>query len=1007
MQDKKKLTTAGDKTPPKRAPSDSGTSISGSTAPWLLTHKVQIPDLVAGYVDRPDLEQRCAPMSRRLTLLQAPGGFGKTALLGQCCHRLRDDGTTVAWLALDEEDGPAEVATYLTLAFEQAGIATVDGTGRPAGASAPELEADTQAGYRINVLIRAVERHGGPCLLALDELERLRSPEAIGVLNALLQRCPRNLRIAMAFRERPQGLDTAMFLLEGHGDTITAEELRFSKPDVARFFAARLSRRELKSVAESSAGWPIALRIYRNALQAGTPLVDVGGGNDTVAAWMESRLWRGLPTEDREFLLEVSLFDWIDAELIDEATGRPRSGRRIESMTSLAGLVQAAGGDAATLQLHPLIREYCADTLFRENPSRFRSVHAAIARGLARRGHVLDALRHSVEAGDAQLTGEIATGLGSLALWIGRGFDALQAMDGWLSADVIAAHPRLALMRCIVLALSGDMDGARRVYQTAAMESAGFTRSPGGDEEPEMKLDHLLVLGVMLVMGCSPLPRYEPLVSTLLETTRHPDINPLLRGILRHGLCLALTEMSEFDRAAEWSDRAVADLGRNTLYLSPFLGYQLGLAAMAQGRTEEAATRYADALRLARAGHLGNAGTVMFGEILVAELDLERGAHAPVHRQPPVSPRLLGECGAWLDVYAANTGIAAELALHDGGVDRALAVVDNAGEFARRTERSALSTFLAALRVSLLVIGERHEQAARAWQSDGLPASDDGCLDFKTYRWREVEAIAEARLRLLIARDEFEAARRLASRLGDAARQRRLMRTLMRTLALSMRLELLAGETERANEHLVDYLEAYAGSDFARPLAREKDLASPLLDAVIDAQAPASIIAVATELRDALARPDRPQGGPSEPVLNPGELEVLHRLEAQADKAIARDLDLTYDGVRYRVRRIFAKLGARGPVRRRAPRAGVGPVARRKRPRIVRMGDLTLDGSPAEAWPCHPTGYRRVGRLRVPSVCERPGRHCGAGSAVGRMGAGPGRGTDRRPRVGPRSRTSS
>ena len=172
MQARKKVTTDGKKTPPQPAPNNSGTSIPGSTTPWLLTHKVQIPDLVAGYVDRPDLERRCAPMKRRLTLLQAPGGFGKTALLGHCCHRLREDGTPVAWLALDEEDGPAEVATYLTLAFEQAGIATADGTGRPAGGFAPELEADTQAGYRINLLIRAIERHGGPCLLALDELAR-------------------------------------------------------------------------------------------------------------------------------------------------------------------------------------------------------------------------------------------------------------------------------------------------------------------------------------------------------------------------------------------------------------------------------------------------------------------------------------------------------------------------------------------------------------------------------------------------------------------------------------------------------------------------------------------------------------------------------------------------------------------------------------------------------------------------------------------------------------------
>ena len=39
---------------------------------------------------------------------------------------------------------------------------------------------------------------------------------------------------------------------------------------------------------------------------------------------------------------------------------------------------------------------------------------------------------------------------------------------------------------------------------------------------------------------------------------------------------------------------------------------------------------------------------------------------------------------------------------------------------------------------------------------------------------------------------------------------------------------------------------------------------------------------------------------------------MLQRLESQSDKMIAKELNLSYDGVRYRVRRIFAKLGARG-----------------------------------------------------------------------------------------------
>ena len=880
--------------------------------PWLLDHRMELPDVVAGYVERPELERRCLPLARHLTVLQAPAGFGKTALLAKRCRQLREDRIPVAWLESDEEDGPVALAAYLTLAFERSNVTTLDLFPEALDATGQAGETDSGAEYRINLLIQAVRRHGEPCVLALDGLERLRNPAAIALLNALLTRSPRNLHIALSFRERPPGLDIAMLLLEERGETLTAEDLRFSKPDIARFFDRKLSRRELASVAAYSAGWAIALKIYRKSLRAGMPGSETNGDGDAAAAWIESRFCRGLGEKERDFLLDVGLFDEIDGELIDEVTGWRNSKRRIKSMASLAGLLQTAGGKDATMQLHPLIREYCAKQRFREDQERFRSIHAGIARGLARRGQVVDALRHAAEAGDMRLAGEIAVNSGGISLWIGSGFDSLRAIDGWITPDVIARSPRLALMRCVVLALSGNMNGARRVYQTAAIESAGFTRGSGGDEDPQMNLEHQFVMGMLLVLRCAPVSHYDPLYTTWAELAKRPDLDPMIRGIFRYGLCFALTEKGEFDRAAEWAERARIDVGHDTQYLSPMLDYHLGIAAMAQGRTDEAVSRYGAALRLARLGHLGNAGTVMVGEILTAELEMELGARTPFRHRLSTSLRLLSEGGAWLDVYAASVVLESEVALAEGGVEEALAVVDNATKFARATERSALLTFLAARSVSLLVIGGRPDEATRAWRRYDLPGEDEACLDFKSHRWREVEAMVCARLRLLIAQEEFDRARQLASRVIAATTKRRLVRTLMHARVLSMRLEFLAGNREQATGHLVEHLALFADARFVQPLARERDIALPLLDRIADTPRDAPIDATAVELRRALEKPDEPTHLKAVPALTNAELEVLKRLEFQSDNEIANDLELTYDRVRYRVRGLFAKLDARG-----------------------------------------------------------------------------------------------
>ena len=96
---------------------------------------------------------------------------------------------------------------------------------------------------------------------------------------------------------------------------------------------------------------------------------------------------------------------------------------------------------------------------------------------------------------------------------------------------------------------------------------------------------------------------------------------------------------------------------------------------------------------------------------------------------------------------------------------------------------------LSALRVVYLIEDDRVDQAARAWRGAGLPDDLPDLLDLKAQSWREMEAISCARIRLLTARGEFEAAREVAQGLTELSRARGLARTRMRCLALWMVLE--------------------------------------------------------------------------------------------------------------------------------------------------------------------------------------------------------------------------
>jgi LuxR family maltose regulon positive regulatory protein len=79
----------------------------------LLKTKLYIPPVRPELVPRPRLIERLnAGLQRKLTLISAPAGFGKTALAAQWISDLQSP--VVAWLSLDEDDNdPARFFTYL------------------------------------------------------------------------------------------------------------------------------------------------------------------------------------------------------------------------------------------------------------------------------------------------------------------------------------------------------------------------------------------------------------------------------------------------------------------------------------------------------------------------------------------------------------------------------------------------------------------------------------------------------------------------------------------------------------------------------------------------------------------------------------------------------------------------------------------------------------------------------------------------------------------------------
>lgn len=885
-----------------RQPGNADRFSGTASFPWVLSQKITIPDRVPGYVHRAELVSRAMPDQRRLTVLKAAAGFGKTTLLAECARRLRGHGVAVAYVSLDEHETPASLDAYLAYACDRAGT-TVE---------MPDAEETPLAGApRLAAVVRSIQSLDRPFCIAVDGLELLVQPAMIATLEFLLHRGPPNLHLALAGREMPNGLNIGSALLDGRAEIIGTEELRFSRPEIARFFGLRLSRRALSREINRTAGWPFALRLSLTG--GGHRREWHSGAADVAGNWIESRLFAQLPASDRELVLDLGLFAWFDERLLDEILG-PANRMRLRAMPVLEGLLERTTTETSERwQLHALVRDHCAAQRLQEDPGRFALIHQRIARTLADRAETVAAMRHAARGSDPFLAGDILLRAGGVRLWLRQGVAQYEDAVRLLTTEAVAGSARLKLVRCAALVLQGRPAEAGDIY-------AEVCRSEPAEDDPEYAVDDCIVRAAMGIYGGDRVGsvRLREVLSDSARIAQSSRLDAATRSYFEYGRCVLHFLGGEFDPALERLATA-RELAPDNPYIEFYGGVLRGQLDFLRGRVESAESNYADARRIARKYFMQDPVAATACNVALAELEVECNRSSAV--EPPGVRQALTTRGVPFSYFATAVNVFVDCQWRAGRAEEAIPTMDDLLGRARASGQAAFARLLAARQASLLVVAGRVDDAESLWRREGLPERTASCLESSTQGMRELEAVAEARARMLIVAKRYEEARGLLRALGTAAVARSWQRTQMRALALSVLLEHRAGDSAACGRRLTAYLGLFCRAPYAWPLLREGAVGVDALRAFLRLHADSPLCPAGRSL---LAAAHAQQGTP-ELSLSEREREILGQLPGQQIKQVAASLGLSVHGVRYHLRKLFSKfdVSTRAELLRRAEDTGL------------------------------------------------------------------------------------
>ncbi|SAL52970.1 ATP-dependent transcription regulator LuxR [Caballeronia udeis] len=877
--------------------------------PLFLATKVLPPRLPAGLIDRPRLVALAGKAEyKRLTVIKAPAGFGKTSLALTWLDGLNLSGAYVAWLSLDtEDDEPARFFHHLAQALRNACAAV--------GASALSLTAEASlvpAHSVVSTLINELVEVDDEVYLFVDDYHLISLPAIHDAMSYFIVNAPSNVHVVVCTRTDPP-LPIANLRARNELLEIDALTLRFNFDETRSFVEhecpSGLRPANVKSLFASTEGWAAALRISASVISRDECKSDwdvsvPSGASRPFAAYLEDMLKR-LPNDMVGFMLRTSILERLTASLCEAVTGVAAQQGMLDTISARQLLLEPLDMEGRWFRYHHLMGEYLRRRLETRHRDEVADLHRRACQWYTKEEQWTDAVRHAIAAGDTQnavsLMAHCAMALvtkGDLLTLLGwqRQFPA-HLMRGQVKVTLaIAWGMALAMRFDEALAM---LDEIERDADTGSGETAGNIRwECQAIRSVVIALQDDSERALVIAQACLDRPSTDSWTTNVVS-------NVVRFGHWKAGNLKALY-------ATPWIPDSIEEDQRN-MFASVYRLCLLGHAEMQQMHFGLAERYFTESMQLAER-HSGPKSisaalcAPMIAQIWYEQGRLDEAEALLVDLMPMIDLAVL------LDSTLIAYRVLVRIAISRADAGQAYALLDRAQVlgYARRWDRLIAGVLVERARLYLAEdrIAEASACVVQLDQVVGSRCAAEEAVspEIETYRAIAVAWVAMAQNRTEEALGSLTCAlRSVESRHGDYLALR--LRTVLALVWLR------ANEQARAVEIFREVLNA--SSDIYRSILDQGPEIGPLLRAVRDdtrsTPQTKESVAYIDRLLDGWRALYEPAAGPRRDTerepLSARERGIVELIaQGQSNKEIARTLGITPETVKTHVKNIFVKL---------------------------------------------------------------------------------------------------
>jgi LuxR family maltose regulon positive regulatory protein len=870
----------------------------------LLRTKFYVPPIRSKQIARPRLSDLITGgLDRALILVSAPAGYGKTTLVSSW---LKEKDIPSAWLSLDDGDNdPIRFFQYLLAALVPIAPGIEDDlSGLLQGIQPAQFE------NVINLLANKLASSSDPFVLVLDDLHVLHSEAVLIMLSYLLEHMPPRMHLAILTRTDPP-LPLARLRARGQLLDIRADHLRFTQSEIAAFLneamGLRLCASDLSAMEKRTEGWIASLQLAALSMQGSQDIhafvSAFTGSHHYVMDYLVEEVLKLQPKDVSDFLLQTSILERLcgplcEAVLETEGAAAADGQAMLESLEEMNLFTIPLDDERHWYRYHHLFSDVLRKRLEHQSRLLLPALHRRASQWYEKNGLISESIQQAITAGDQIRAAHLIEDHGCFLLMSGE----VATLLNWTDAIDFQseARPWLAIQKAWALALTGDLDRVEPTLQVPEKLLASLERT-----------DEVRTMQGTIAAARAQCANSKGKMHSAAEYARQalellPDCSSISRSI-RSVATSILGDASSFNGDVEEAKRAYTEavrIGReaNNLHMVIIASSNIADILVVQGQLHRAADIYTQCLQMAVRpdGQRSPLAANIFASMgkLFYEWNRLDDADQYIHQ-------CINLCRQWGDI-----GMQAYAHALRARLEQARGHPEQAEEAIREAER-----LIGGNQVSPHLFTQLKSVLARIWLAQGnldRPSQhiQERGITFKDEIPYHREIDYDLLLRLLLARDDYEAAIHLSNRFLHQAEKIGQVDLIIE--ALILRALALQGkkENEQALEVLEKALTLAQPEGYVRSFLDKGEAMTRLLCQIRSRKSGDSYAAILLSQISQTSTMIQPSMQLLAEPLTRREVEVLELIKAGcSNQDIAGQLVISLPTVKRHISNIYTKLG--------------------------------------------------------------------------------------------------